>query len=971
MSDQRGDSSPDMELVEDDSEEEASTSPVLESGSADEDDEGSPEKVDKQLPVDEAEMRSALQVLEERFADGSISGKQLACFKDSFTQLVDVLMRTRKSELDLMEKAKQLTHNLTSTEAQLSGVECLPAEDTSEAGQLRQLLLKHRNTLKMTEERIETLEENMEKEKLAVDDMRKEVERMPDPQEVRARRNTLTLETSSLKTELDKERESVATLREELTKNQKAIETSRASAEKALYSQVEVKDALMKARSEHTSIQRQIAALQKEQKDLERRSEAMRGEQKDVLAENSKWSAKLDKITRQQEHLQKLHKESGQHFVESQKEFERIAKALETAKEEEVILTGEKLTHDMNLKQIEESKQRIFEETARLGKEKETQLKALKLRHMQRNNGQDALKLLYTAKMKAVQQVQEATQELENRAQQYQRLQKEQKAAFDAATKEGLFSQEQKEEVRRLQQKEAAMKDLLEMIKKDVQQTNARHTQLEKDRDESIRSIETRNLRIMGMRNRLALLTSEVKDLEKYSRRAVKKHKDFRYLHDALKAERAKLAQLTALSQRKRGELLDKARLHVGIREVLQTEIENKNRLLQQSSLQYSSDVNARDVLKQDVSQARTKLRLAVMRCDEQTVQIGNTSRALTRAENEMRSVRDKYEDALQNRDDRGICIVAADEDLTVFLQKQNLHDKMTREANIAMNEREEEIRFLKVELAEEQRALAALKSTAPNRRELDDELVISQIKLAQLRDETARLEKTVQSADCERVVHLGGKDLEMSTLVERETELESMVSEREAQKQEKALMLMEVSRMSSTLQKRVTLTSEAALAEHNQLVQLRAKLEKTKLKMMATVAEIAVQEAELRAAQQDIAEKEAGLEEGINRLSQGLAPSAEAAEEWRRHCRYEEQLRKPQYTDTEYEEPAAAVRVLASGVHTTAPERKNAYVPAVTEQTQGSLVPIPYSSQGAFAEQPKGAQLRHYRKPVDKPLEI
>jgi hypothetical protein len=56
--------------------------------------------------------------------------------------------------------------------------------------------------------------------------------------------------------------------------------------------------------------------------------------------------------------------------------------------------------------------------------------------------------------------------------------------------------------------------------------------------------------------------------------------------------------------------------------------------------------------------------------------------------------------------------------------------------------------------------------------------------------------------------------------------------------------------------------------------------------------------------------------------------------------------------------------------VKTTAEPRPNAYIP---DTSMGGMLPIPkpYGEHSPFKPQEPGSQLRHYRKPVIKPIEI
>jgi len=56
--------------------------------------------------------------------------------------------------------------------------------------------------------------------------------------------------------------------------------------------------------------------------------------------------------------------------------------------------------------------------------------------------------------------------------------------------------------------------------------------------------------------------------------------------------------------------------------------------------------------------------------------------------------------------------------------------DSMARNGDVEMTARQEEIRFLKMQLAEEQRTVALLKKSLPSKKTIENELVTLQIQV-------------------------------------------------------------------------------------------------------------------------------------------------------------------------------------------------------------------------------------------------
>lgn len=67
------------------------------------------------------------------------------------------------------------------------------------------------------------------------------------------------------------------------------------------------------------------------------------------------------------------------------------------------------------------------------------------------------------------------------------------------------------------------------------------------------------------------------------------------------------------------------------------------------------------------------------------------------------------------------------------------------------------------------------------------------------------------------------------------------------------------------------------------------------------------------------------------------------------------------EYMETDY-------RQLPNGVYTTAEQRPNAYMPEADTELP---LPKPYGAMAPFKPSEPGANRRHIRKPVVKPIEI
>ena len=84
----------------------------------------------------------------------------------------------------------------------------------------------------------------------------------------------------------------------------------------------------------------------------------------------------------------------------------------------------------------------------------------------------------------------------------------------------------------------------------------------------------------------------------------------------------------------------------------------------------------------------------------------------------------------MQNRNDRGIQLIEREEEVCVFYERHNIQDQMIRNGDVELKGREEEIRFLNMQVTEEKRSIGLLRKNTPNQKAMEQELVTLQIQV-------------------------------------------------------------------------------------------------------------------------------------------------------------------------------------------------------------------------------------------------
>ena len=141
----------------------------------------------------------------------------------------------------------------------------------------------------------------------------------------------------------------------------------------------------------------------------------------------------------------------------------------------------------------------------------------------------------------------------------------------------------------------------------------------------------------------------------------------------------------------------------------------------------------------------------------------------INKAEENMVELRRRYENAVQERNRRGIQLIERSEEVCVLYEKVNVQGSIMRNGDMELQSREEEIRFLKMEAADLKRSIDLLKGGLPNKKALDNELATLQIQLAHCQEYIMSLEKKLEDpSNASRVRLLGGNDPKPKELTAR-----------------------------------------------------------------------------------------------------------------------------------------------------------------------------------------------------------
>ncbi|XP_041460505.1 coiled-coil domain-containing protein 146-like [Lytechinus variegatus] len=910
----------------------------------------------------------AFQCLDELFQEGRLTGTRVAQLKAKYTELHKTLGRTRESELGLLQAAKEATQVLEKQTVELEKADNFPDSSNTENSKLRAKLLKHNNEIDQAEERNYQYEfkiESLQEEKRMLE---REYDRLPKKEEIEKRTKELNKNVDELRQEIGQRKLEAKNLKEELAMRNRQIDLELKELEGEVETQEKLKEDLVAVHSLPGQLIKEMDKMNKAKNEVERQRTEKDENYADLAAHLQDLLASLQGRTDDKFQLERDKARAQNALDEQQRKFDACMKDYEYQKEKEAVYLGDKATLDLSLRHVQMEKKNQHEIYARKLREKERDLRNLKKTELQLKVANEGLAHTQTIFDKVKGQADsgpkndgtllEKRKELQTEVEKTKRLLADQNSF--TAVEQVKVEQSIAEEERLLYEQSDLRIEVVELtrlaaIKGDEREQKARdYMRAEMRYHRALDDLKAKDLSIIDNK-------------KKYQEMMIRL-REFAKLYDVIKNERNKCVNLIQASTQKAAEMREKIKILQNEIEILRTSCHKKERQLQKKRLKHVNAVVLRDQLRNELAkQQRIEEEMREKR-EQQRLDIAKLNLMINQAEEQMVQLRKRFETAVQHRNDRGVQLIERNEEVCLFYEKVNIQEDMIRRGDVDLHTREEEIRFLKMQVAEEKRAINLLRQNLPNKRALDQELTTLQIQLAQCQDRMNELEHQLENPhDEKRVRFLDGKDLSPQDLNKKIEDLEIRLAEKEEQLLEKDLIFDQVTRLADRVNNRVNAGKDDTLELAKKVNDLQARIKDITRKMMASVSELSMTQAEALKLQQESRDGEARLQQAYLRMEQGEAPTPEAAREWERMMRDETRRAMDMETRKQMAEEEEQY-ILPGGNNTTAEPRPNAYIP---DDDNDLPVPRPYGVHAPFKPQESGANMRHIRKPIIKPIEI
>ncbi|XP_007942849.1 coiled-coil domain-containing protein 146 [Orycteropus afer afer] len=909
----------------------------------------------------------AFLFLHELHAVGKLPATRMAELKAKYTLLHDTVISTQESEVQLLQDAKRFTEQIEQQKFHLQQADDFPEAFNTEVSKMREQLLKYQNEYTAVKEREYHNQYRLNSLKEEKSLILKEFEKIPKPGEMEKKMKILKESTEELRKEIMQKKIEIKNLREDLTSKQKQLLKEQKELEELLEYQINLKDDVVHHQAIPVQIGKEIEKITRKKVEMEKKKVILESEVKELNDSLKKVETKINAIMEEKEDVIKEVEGKRALLEVKEREYSQLVKLLELTRENEATSLTERGILDLNLRNRLIDKQNYHDELSRKQREKERDFRNLKKMELLLKVSWDALTQTQAMHQRLLLEM-EAFPKEDTTSDRRRELHKEVEVAKRNLAQQKILSEAESKLVeQQLAEENRLLKDQENM--RDLVFNLVRVTQIKVDeREQKSKDFLKAQQKYTNVTKEIKAKDLEIRIYKKKKREIHRRLREFAKLYDSIRNERNKFVNLLHKAHQKVNEIKERHKMSLNELEILRNSAVTQERKLQNCMLKHSNNVTIRQSMQNDVCKIVAKLQEMKEKKEAQLSNIDRLANMITMIEEEMVQLRKRYEKAVQHRNECGAQLIEREEELCIFYEKINIQEKMKLNGEIEIHILEEKIRFLKLNIAEKQRQIHVTEKLLPSKRSLDADLAVLQIQFSQCTDRIKDLEKQFADPEGEnRTRFLPGKDLTEEQMIKKLDELELQLAQKEEKLLEKDFIYEHVSRLTERLSTKTQACKQDTLLLAKKMNGYQKKIKDATEKLMALVAELSMKQALAIELQKELREKEDFVYSCNSRMEKGLPLNREIEREWLKVLRDEEMYalaiaeKSREFLETDS-------RQLPSGVYTTAEQRPTAYIP---EADATLPLPKPYGALAPFKPSEPGANMRHIRKPVIKPIEI
>jgi len=918
--------------------------------------------------IKDLEKSQAYTVLDELQRNGSISKAEMDLYKSKYGKLHEFVIQTFENEKNFVTRAKQLNQRLMQEKIKLEKTTLESQEDQNAIEQLMHQKFEIEQEHQVAQDRemmlqIQLSELDHDKEEKKEQLKECEVERLaaaePKLQLVRDEIEMLNKESEMMRQQKDTYQEKLEEYNNRIKEVEQDTENNRNIFKVYELEHNKIKGDPDRIRKQAEKFENAVRALQEAQREKIADIEAA-----NELAKKTSQEAKSTDEQRAKKQMQlQLMTESSKITDQS---CEDVKKRLDRESNTHNELVMKRVSLDQELDELNIESRQAQQDVGSMQKQFERLKRLFRKTQGVKEGVADTLPPLESSKKELEKTAKGQEEDIKRQKKLLEDIQAEVDLFIGAFLKQEGLEKEKKEEYESTVQSMEDMQKQLKSLKAEEQHWAAHFKTLASHREKLARDASQAHRLCRETGDEVAMKELEEQDLKKKHQEISQKQKEFCTMYEVVKNERNKYMTHIQKSSQHLSEMREKLKILNNEVEILRMESAFKDKQLARTR----QEAQKLEVVHDHLQNEKTRITARGVSLNEQVeqyvIEIDKLNSIINSIEKEMVVLRRKYEQAVETRNFTGTQLIDRNDELCILWEKSNIQEKLLKKGEDAMLAKEEEIRGLKIDLAEVQHQLKVVRGRIPEVPRLSEEVVKSREQVSNVRKRSDELSRELENpkSSLRKWRKLGGEDLDQETLRVKIQDLEERLNDKKESLLEKELILEEVTALSEKLRNQALDGRQGTMELSQKVNQFQSRIKDVTRKMMATVSELSMHQATAHKLQN---ERDHAVERAIvarERFTAGEAPHETADAEFGKMLQTEKQR--------ELDRQAAAQRkqedeiMNSNFTRTTAEPRVNAYIP---EDDHG--LPKAYGLNAPFKPSVPGSTMRFIRKPNPKPIEI
>lgn len=474
-----------------------------------------------------------------------------------------------------------------------------------------------------------------------------------------------------------------------------------------------------------------------------------------------------------------------------------------------------------------------------------------------------------------------------------------------------------------------------------------------KAREMALMKKKTRDAKAIAMEKNLQFL-----DLCRKLEQTQLKMRDYSELYDKVKMDRNRHVNTIQTSKQLIVEMKEKIKILENETEVLRAEYEQVEFWVKQQKNELVQAFKKRDATKVELKKTEIQYQELMSKIDFQQGETDRMNHILQSLEDQINTQQGRYSFQADDCADRQRMLIDKQDELCIIYEKFNRHQEIMKRGELAISEKEEELKLLNLQLRDFTRRIDVVQRKIPQLKSYDEEIADLERQLKRERIEVEEVTRRIEIPDLkERQKCFCGHDFTLKELEDKVSLYEQRINSKEQQLWEKQILLKEIEdkiKVAKADNHRDSTKAQKILEKGGKI---RAETMAIRRKKLANLSELAIYQAQKEELKKQAEEVKQEINAANERSARGESFDDYSARIIRMHTRdiirsRMEQTR-PLYDDDEEDEDRPRGR-----------QKYDAYPTA-------DGLSRPYGAFPVFQPAPPPGYIRHYRKETPVPIEI